>query len=65
MHFFDGFGQAVDFVDEEHVAVGQVGEEAGQVPGPLDGRAGGDAELAPSSWAMTPAMVVLPRPGGP
>ncbi len=27
--FFDGFGEAMDFVDEEDVAVGQVGEEAG------------------------------------
>ena len=36
--------QAVDLVDEEHVAVLQVGEERGQVAGPDQDRARGDAQ---------------------
>ena len=49
-HLLDAGRQAVDFVDEEHVARVQRAEDAGQVALPLDGRAGGgaqrDAELA-------------------
>ena len=36
--------QAVDLVDEEDVALGQVGQDGGQVAGPDQGRAGRDAK---------------------
>ena len=38
-------GQAVDLVDEEHVALFQVGEDAHQVAAALQRRAGGALEL--------------------
>src|SRR5439155_6680832 len=31
----DGAGEPVDLIDEEHVAVLEVGQDGGQVPGPL------------------------------
>ena len=43
-HLLDGSVQAVDLVDEQHVAVLQVGEQRGQVAGPGQDGAGGDAE---------------------
>ena len=43
-HLLDRPVEAVDLVDEEHVAVLQVGEERGEVAGPGQHRAGGDAE---------------------
>ena len=42
--FLDGFLEAVDFIDEKHVALLQVGQQAGQVAGLLDGRAAGAFE---------------------
>ncbi len=42
--FLDGRLQAVDLVDEQHVAGLQVGQDGGQVAGALDDRAGGGAE---------------------
>jgi len=36
--------QAVDLVDEEHVALVDVGEDRGEVPCPLDGRAAGGVD---------------------
>ena len=42
--FLDRRLQAVDFVDEQHVARLQVGEDGGEVSGALDDRAGGGAE---------------------
>ena len=42
--FFDGFRDAVDFVDEEEVAFLEVGEESGEVAGFFDDGAGGDAD---------------------
>ena len=41
---FDGPGQTVDLVDEQDVAVLQVGEQRGQVARPHQRRAGGDAQ---------------------
>ena len=64
-HLFDRAGQAVDLVDEEHVAVVELGEDGGQVARLLDGRAGGGLEDGAELVAMMPARVVLPRPGGP
>ena len=46
-HFLDGRLQAVDLVDEQHVARLQVGQDGGQVAGALDHRAGGGAEPDP------------------
>ena len=43
-HFLDGRLQAVDFVDEQHVARLQVGQDRGEVAGALDHRPGGGAE---------------------
>ena len=39
--FLDGLLEAVDFVDEQHVALLEVGQQAGEVAGLLDGRAAG------------------------
>jgi hypothetical protein len=44
--FLDGFLEAVDFVDEEDITFLEVGEEAGEVGGFLDGRATGCLERA-------------------
>ena len=41
----DGAGQAVDLVDEEDVALVQVGEDRRQIPLLVDGRAGGDPQV--------------------
>ena len=35
-------GQAVDLVDEQHVALFELGQHSGDVPGPLEGGPGGD-----------------------
>ncbi len=43
-HFLDGTRQAVDLVDEEHVALGQLAEDGGQVTGPLQGRSRGHVQ---------------------
>ena len=57
--------QAVDLVDEQHVAVVEVGEDRGEVAGPLERRAAVTRRPTPISAATMPASVVLPRPGGP
>ena len=41
---FDGPGQPVDLVDEEHVAGLEPGQDGGQVAGPLEGGARGDLD---------------------
>ena len=41
--FFDGFGDAVDFVDEEDVAFLETGEQTGEIAGFFNDRAGSDA----------------------
>ena len=43
-HLFHDAAQAVDLVDEEDVALVQVGQDGRQVAGPLDGRPGGDLD---------------------
>ena len=40
----DGAGEPVDLVDEEHVALVELGEDGGEVAGPLEGRARGDVQ---------------------
>ena len=57
--------QAVDLVDEEHVALGQVGEDGGQVAGPHQGRSGGDPEAGPHLVGDDPGQRGLPQPGRP
>ena len=47
--FLDGGMQAVDFIDEEHVALLDVGEDAGEVARLLDLRAGGGVKLGAGS----------------
>jgi hypothetical protein len=45
--FFHGWVEAMDFVDEEHIAFFEAGEDAGEVSGALEcGAAGGD-EVSP------------------
>ena len=41
----DGARQAVDLVDEQHVAVVELGEDGRQVAGPLERRTGGDVQV--------------------
>ena len=76
----DGPGQAVDLVDEEHVAVLELGEDGGQVAGALDGRTrrghvahahlvgddGGEGGLAQPGRAGEQQVVdgLAPSPGG-
>ena len=43
--FLDGFLQAMDFVNEQHVAFFEVRQQAGEVAGFLDGRAAGAFEV--------------------
>ena len=43
--FLDGFLQAMDFVNEQHVAFLEVRQQAGEVAGFLDGRAAGAFEV--------------------
>ncbi len=43
-HLFDRPGQPVDLVDEQHVAVLELGEDGGQVTGPLQRRTRGDVQ---------------------
>ena len=64
-HLFHRAVEAVDLVDEEHVALVEVGEYRGKISRPLDGRPARRLSLTPSSLAMTCASVVLPSPGGP
>ena len=42
--FLGRAGDAVDLVDEQHLALGEAGEQRGEVAGPLDGRAAGDPD---------------------
>ena len=64
-HFFDGSGKSVNLVDEEHIARVQVGEDGGEVAGPVEGGPEVTRIFTSSSLAMTPASVVFPSPGGP
>ena len=43
-HLFDGARQAMDLVDEQHVAFVEVGEHGGEVAGAFDGRPGRDVQ---------------------
>ena len=50
-HLFHLPGQAVDLIDEQHIALLQVGQQGGKVAGLFNGRAAGDADLhPPSRW---------------
>ena len=55
----------MDFVDEQHLLVLNVGEDRGEVAFDLKRGAGGLLETTPISLAMMVASVVLPSPGGP
>ena len=61
----DDARQPVHLVDEQHVAVVEVREDRGEVAGPLERGTARGLMRAPISFAMIPASVVLPRPGGP
>ena len=43
-HLFDGPGQPVDLVDEEHVALAELAEDGGEVAAPLERRTGRDVQ---------------------
>ena len=63
---FDRRRQAVDLVDEEHVARFEVREERREIAGPLDRRARWSRGTGRRvSIATMRASEVLPRPGGP
>ena len=65
-HLLDRARQPVDLVDEQDVAVVEVGEDRGEVAGPLERGPAGEAACAtPISVATMPASEVLPSPGGP
>ena len=65
-HLFDGSGQAMDLVDEEDVAVVEVGEDGGEVTGALERRPTRDAQARPRARRRRcPDSVVFPRPGAP
>jgi hypothetical protein len=55
----------VDLVDEEHVVFIEIGEQSRQIARLFDGGPEVTRMFTPISLAMTPASVVLPRPGGP
>ena len=44
-HFLDRAPQAMNLVDEEHIACFEIGQNRGQIAGSLDGRAGRDAHV--------------------
>ena len=59
------FLQAMDLVNEQHVAFFQIGQQAGEIGGLLDGRAaGGLLRLPPIALARMFAMVVCPNRAG-
>ena len=64
-HLFHLPGQAVDLVDEEHIALLQIGQQGGKVAGLLDGGAAGDANLDSHLVGDDARQRRLPRPGGP
>ena len=64
-HLLDLPVEAMDLVDEQDIALIQVGQDRDQIALALDGRAGGDLDATCISAAMIPARLVLPRPGGP
>ena len=64
-HLLDGAVQAVDLVDEEHVAVLQVGQQRGEIAGPGQDRAGGDAEPGAHLGGHDPGQGRLAQPGRP
>ena len=60
-----GAGQAMDLVDEQHVPLADIGEDAHEVGAALERGPAVIAMDAPISLAMMAASVVLPSPGGP
>ena len=46
-HLFHGVGQAVNLVDEQHVALREIRHQRDQIARALDGRAAGDADVRP------------------
>ena len=63
--FLDRRIEAVDLIDEQNVALFEIGEQRRKIAGLGDDGTGGRAKLTPSSRATICASVVLPRPGGP
>jgi len=73
-NFFHGGLQAVNFIEKENFAGFQRSKDGGEIALALEQRPGAARSMAgpevtrrlvPSSVAITPAMVVLPSPGGP
>ena len=63
-HLLDRAREAVDLVDEQHVAVVEVGEDRGEVAGALErGPARDPQRRRPSRPRRCPARLVLPSPG--
>jgi len=55
----------VDFVEEEHLALAQIGEDGGQVTLNLQGRAGGLLKADIEFVGDDGGKGGFPRPGGP
>ena len=64
-HLLDHRREAMDLVDEQHVARLQVGEQRREIPGRSITGPEVWRRFTPSSAAMMCASVVLPSPGGP
>ena len=61
----DGFLKPMNFVDEQHVALFEVSQQAREVARFFDRRSARAFTFAPIALAMIFASVVLPSPGGP
>src|SRR5581483_10937027 len=64
-NFFKRGLQAVDFVDEEHLAVAQIGENCCELTFNLQRWPGGLLKSGAEFIGIMVASVVFPRPGGP
>jgi hypothetical protein len=60
---FGGTGDAVDLVDEQHLALGEAGEQRGQVAGPLDRRPAGHPDRRPELGRDDHGEAGLAQPG--
>ena len=64
-HLLDRTREAVDLVDEEHVAVVEVGEDGGEVAGPLERGTAGDAQADAHLGGDDARQRGLAQPGRP
>ncbi len=58
-------GDAVDLVDEQHLAIGEAGQQCGEIAGPLDGRTAGDPDRRAELGGDDHGEAGLAEPGWP